>query len=315
LSAAGSEGDDEGSDSSEDSDFEVQAEEDTDIEDGEVEEVTATMKKASVASKTAAASAGGKKKTPTLVKKDPTPKKEKAVEKDLRDEIPWENRFYCDFTQATHARMVYGVNTEMVTVKFFTAGGLPSDYKPIIHPSGQYLDLQQKQPEWHRDPGMLKKGYMMAWQSTVDRGVRVAPMNVDKIQAFRDAGQLETNNYPDGVVTKTMRIKLTTPVKTDHGFATCEGPEDYPGYSFEIQVDDHDTRTCVFTVDLWSARPPAIKKAAEPFFYYSDTNSNDVDDEDHDVRPRRTRFPNPQPPPNPPQQNNNTNNNGMDQDM
>jgi hypothetical protein len=238
------------------------------------------MKKASVAK---TANAGPQKKKTTPVKKEPAAKK---VEKDLREEIPWEKWFYCDFTQATHSRMVYGVNLEMVTVKFFPANGRPSDYKPIIHPSGLYLDLQQIQPEWHRHPGMLKKGYMMAYQSTVNRGIRIQPMNVDKIQAFRDAGELEKNNYPDGVVVKIMRIKLNTPVKTE-GFATCEGPDNYPGYSYEIQVDDADIRTCVFTVDMFSAKPPAVAKAAEPVFYYSDTNTNDVDDDDHDVRPRR----------------------------
>jgi hypothetical protein len=187
--------------------------------------------------------------------------------------------------------MVYGTNTEMVTVKFFPANGRPNDYKPIIHPSGLYLDLQQKQPEWHRNPQMIKEGYKMAFQKTVDRGGRVPPMNVDKIQSFRDAVEAEKNNFPDGIVVKTMRIKLTTPVKTE-GFATCEGPDYYPGYSYEIQTDEDDVRTCVFTVDMFSAKPPAVTKAAEPAFYYSDTNTNN-DDEDYDVRPTARPAPKP----------------------
>jgi hypothetical protein len=277
-------------DSEEDQEEENEGDQDTGTdsegdEDEEVEEVSETMKKASFA-KTAAAGPA-KKKVPTPVKA-PVAKKDK-VEKDLRDEIPWEKRFYCDFISCTHSRIVHGTNKEMLTVKFFPANGRPTDYKCVIHPSGQYLDLLQTQPEWHRSTQMIKEGYKMAFQRTADCGVRVSPLNVDKIQAFRDAFEVEKNNYPDGIVVKTMRIKLSTQVKTE-GFATCEGPNGYLGYSYEIQTDEDDVRTCVFTVDMFTSKPPPIAKPAEPAFYFSDTNTNN-DDEDYDVRPR------PQPPP------------------
>jgi hypothetical protein len=226
-----------------------------------------------------------KKRPPTAPKAAGIPAAKKKPAIDPLDEIPRHLSFLDDYEVCTHARPVGGINTQIVTAKIFVQQSEPSSYVPVIHPSGEYLDIKWTTPEWHRRAQMMKNGYDAMYRAAGVAEDDVPEMHGDKLTAYRDACEKTTNQFSDGRVVKTMRIKLSDPVKTDVGFATVEGPRGYPGYALELQrVPNSNLRISVLTVDMYGKKPPPNKPPVATPFYSSDADNGD--DSDDDRKPR-----------------------------
>jgi hypothetical protein len=220
---------------------------------------------------------------PSVAKATPPAKTTAPAKKQDRDtimdEIPddWRN----DYVAWTHYRKANGITTQIVSVRYNVPGSLSADYKPVIHPSGQYLDLVWKQPQWYRRPQSLKDAHEARW-----RGVTAERLTDDssKVTNYRNANALTTNQFPDGQVVKTQRIKLPDQVKTDV-FALIEGPirngAPYPGYGLEIQpIPGTNTVLYWFNVDMYGAKPPDVAKAAPSPIFACNTRANDDSDDE-----------------------------------
>jgi hypothetical protein len=241
------------------------------VVDEEVEETTEKMKKATVKPAVKpAAKPSPAKAAPKVAARDP-----------IIDEIPddWRN----DYVAWTHYRKINGLSTQIVSVRFQVPGSLATDYKPVIHPTGQYLDLVWKQPPWYRRPQSVKDAHEARWRGSA--GFEKLKDDSSKVTNYRNSNSLTTNQFPDGQVVKIQRIKLDDQVKTDVGFATIEGPPrngaPYPGYGLEIQqLPGTHTVIYWFNVDMYGAKPPDVTKAAPTPMYASNTRNNDDSDDE-----------------------------------
>jgi hypothetical protein len=223
------------------------------------------MKKATVKAPPAA-------KTSTAKKTDRDP---------IIDEVPddWRN----SYTAWTHYKKVNGLTTQIVSARYNVPGSLAADYKPVIHPSGMYLDLVWKEPAWYRRAQGLKDAHEARWRGI--SGVAALKDDSSKVTNYRNANAQITNQFPDGQVVKTQRIKLPDRVKTDVGFAIIEGPvrngQPYPGYGLELQqIPGTHTVIYWFNVDMYGAKPPDVSKAAPTQFFACNTRVNDDSDDE-----------------------------------
>jgi hypothetical protein len=229
----------------------------------EVEEVTKKMKKANMKASPAKAPV---KKTD----RDP-----------IMDEVPddWRN----DVVVWTHYKKLNGLSTQIVSARFSVPGSFASDYKPVIHPSGMYLDLVWKQPGWYRRPQSLKDAHEARWRGAP--GAEKLKDDSSKVTNYRNANSQTTNQFPDGHVVKSQRIKLSDKVKTDSGFAIIEGPvrngAAYPGYGLDIQqIPGSNTVIYWFNVDMYGAKPPDVTKSAPSPVFACNTRTNDDSDDE-----------------------------------
>jgi hypothetical protein len=164
-------------------------------------------------------------------------------------------------------------------------GGDEADYIPVMHSSGEYLDIIWKVPTWFRRAERLKKEHVFLWA-----GHPTHTIMDNNLVSFRATNKEVNDGFPEGQVVRTHREKLPTKVNVDAGFATTEGPQDhafqngivYKGYA--LAVHQHPTNTAeslnVFRVDMYGARKPNVKKNAPPTkVVVSDAVGDDSDDD------------------------------------
>jgi hypothetical protein len=208
------------------------------------------------------------------------PKSKKAATVAGIQPVPSNQEIHFSYTCWEHYKQnAAGMNQQLVTARFFVPGSLGDEFVPVIHPSGDYLDLKWLVPDYYYNADGVVKGFLARWRGWVNKRI-----NGSMIGGFRNVRSEVVNSFPDGQVVKIQRIKLPVRVKTD-AFASCEGPitngVPFPGYALEVHSHPRNDECLlyIFVVDMVGAKPPDYTKPkAAPVFRAGDGRPADDTD-------------------------------------